>query len=75
MLQNISINCITQQKRSWLIMLSYSYLFRSKEWVVPCRRENFDKKEAEYLYKNLRICAKHFEDIMFSNDLENRHNP
>jgi hypothetical protein len=53
----------------------YFGIFRSKEWVVLCRREDFAKKDAEYLYKNVRICAQHFEDIMFSNDLKNRLNP
>ena len=41
---------------------------------MPCRCENLDKKDAEYLHKNLRICVEHFEDIMFSNDLKNHHN-
>ena len=40
-----------------------------------CRREDLDKKDAEYLYKNLRICAEHFEDIMLSKDLKNHLNP
>ena len=53
----------------------YFGVFRSKEWVVLCRCEDLDKKDAEYLYKNLRICAEHFEDIMFSNDFKNRLNP
>ena len=53
----------------------YIGAFRSKEWVVPCRREDLDKKDTEYLYKNLRISAEHFENIMFSNDLKNRLNP
>jgi hypothetical protein len=49
--------------------------FRSKKWVVLCRREDFAKKDAEYLYKNVRICAEHFEDIMFRNDLKHCLNP
>ncbi len=53
----------------------YFGIFRSKEWVVLCRREDFAKKDTEYLYKNVRICAEHFEDIMFSNDLKNRLKP
>lgn len=48
---------------------------RSKEWVVLSRREDLLKKDAEYLYKNCRICAEHFEDMMFSNPLRNRLNP
>ena len=48
---------------------------RSKEWVVLCRRKDLMNKEAEYLYKNCRMCAEHFEDIMFANDLKNRLQP
>ena len=48
---------------------------RSKEWVVLCRRKDLMNKEAEYLYKNCRKCAEHFEDIMFANDLKNRLQP
>ena len=43
--------------------------------MVLCRREDLGKKDAKYLYKNLRICGEHFEDIMFSNDLKNHLNP
>ena len=42
---------------------------------MPCRCKNLEKNDAKYLYKNLRICAEHFEDIMFSNHLKNRLNP
>ena len=49
--------------------------FRSKEWVVLCRREDLMSKDAEYLYKNCRMCAEHFEDMMFANDLKNRLSP
>ena len=48
---------------------------RSKEWVVLCRRKDLMNKEAEYLYKNCRMCAEHFEDVMFANDLKNRLQP
>ena len=48
---------------------------RSKEWVVLSRREDLLKKDAQYLHKNCKICAEHFEDVMFSNPLKNRLNP
>ena len=32
-------------------------------------------KDADYLYRNCRMCAEHFEDMMFANDLGNRLNP
>ena len=53
----------------------YLIICRSKEWVVLSRREDLLKKDVEYLYKNCRICAEHFEDMMFSNPLKNRLNP
>lgn len=43
--------------------------------MVLCRREDLMNKDAEYLYKNCRMCAEHFEDIMFANDLKNRLQP
>jgi len=53
----------------------YLNICRSKEWVVLSRREDLLKKDAGYLYKNCRICTKHFEDVMFSNPQKNRLNP
>lgn len=29
-------------------------------------------KDANYLYKNCRLCTDHFEDMMFANALKNR---
>ena len=48
---------------------------RSKEWVVLCRREDLMSKDGDYLYKNCKMCAEHFEDMMFANDLRNRLTP
>ena len=49
-------------------------LFRSKEWVILSRRQDFLNKTPEYLYKNCKLCAQHFEDAMFTNHLKNRLN-
>ena len=39
------------------------------------RRADLMNKDADYLYRNCRMCAEHFEDMMFANDLRNRLNP
>ncbi|XP_044739699.1 uncharacterized protein LOC123301036 [Chrysoperla carnea] len=45
---------------------------RSKAWIHATGRRDLLKKGTEYAYKNCRVCAKHFEDEMFANDLKNR---
>ena len=45
---------------------------RSKRWVINCRRQDLEKKDARYLYNNCRICSNHFEDSMFRGSLKNR---
>ena len=47
----------------------------SKEWVVSCRREDLLNKTTKYLYNNCRLCANHFEDVMFLNFQKNRLKP
>ena len=49
-------------------------LFRCKEWVILCRRQDLINKTSEYLYKNCKLCAQHFEDAMFTNHLKYRLN-
>ncbi|CAL1681151.1 unnamed protein product [Lasius platythorax] len=45
---------------------------RSKLWVEACGRQDLMKKTSEELYKNYRVCALHFSQKMFLNDLQNR---
>ena len=48
---------------------------RSKQWVVSCRRQDLLNKTTKYLYNNCRLCANHFEDVMFLNFQKNRLKP
>ena len=49
--------------------------YRSKEWVVACRRQDLLNKTPKYLYANCRLCSEHFEDCMFVNpETKNRLN-
>ena len=41
--------------------------YRSKEWVVACRRADLMNKTAKYLYGNCKLCSEHFENCMFVN--------
>lgn len=52
-----------------------SQSYRSKEWVVSCRRKDLLNKNTKYLYNNCRLCANHFEDGMFLNFKKNRLKP
>lgn len=45
---------------------------RTNEWVVLCRRQDLLNKTSEYLHKNCKLCADHFEDCMLSNDKKDR---
>ncbi|EFN80428.1 hypothetical protein EAI_00072, partial [Harpegnathos saltator] len=44
----------------------------SKLWVEACGRQDLIKKTCKELYKNYRVCAIHFSQEMFLNDLRNR---
>lgn len=39
---------------------------RSKKWAINTRRTDLIRKDAGYLYRNIRICSAHFEDEMFT---------
>ena len=41
--------------------------FRSKQWVINCRRADLDNLSVERLNKSHRLCAAHFEDSQFMN--------
>lgn len=45
---------------------------RCREWLKLCSREELSDKPDDYYYNNLRVCAKHFRDSMFLNDMHNR---
>ncbi|XP_046841845.1 52 kDa repressor of the inhibitor of the protein kinase-like isoform X2 [Xenia sp. Carnegie-2017] len=72
-----AINC-TQSKRTRPDLSFFRFpkdMERSKEWVNNCRREDLLGKSAEYLYKNCKLCADHFEDCMFTSMEKKRLNP
>ena len=46
--------------------------YRSKQWVINCHREDLLTKDATDLYKNCKLCAKHFSDSCFHSTLKNR---
>ncbi|OXU22215.1 hypothetical protein TSAR_000735 [Trichomalopsis sarcophagae] len=48
---------------------------RSKQWVVACDRNDLLEKTPIELFNSYRVCAKHFTDTMFLNDLRNRLQP
>ncbi len=46
---------------------------RCERWKIYCKKDDLKDKTAEYCYMNLRMCAKHFENTMFSSeDKKNR---
>ena len=51
-------------KRKYIKQI-YNLQIRSKKWAVNRRRKDLIQKDAEYLYRNVRICSAHFEDEMF----------
>ncbi|XP_011498485.1 PREDICTED: uncharacterized protein LOC105362697 [Ceratosolen solmsi marchali] len=48
---------------------------RSKQWVQACERNDLLEKTPIELFNSYRVCAKHFSDSMFLNDLRNRLQP
>ncbi|XP_014213527.1 uncharacterized protein LOC106643068 [Copidosoma floridanum] len=48
---------------------------RSKQWVRACDRGDLLEKTPLELFNSYRVCAKHFADTMFLNDLRNRLQP
>ncbi|KAL7303289.1 hypothetical protein TKK_0004481 [Trichogramma kaykai] len=48
---------------------------RSKQWVRACNRNDLLEKTPIELFNSYRVCAKHFTDSMFLNDLRNRLQP
>lgn len=47
---------------------------RRLEWIQACNRPELNEKDEKFL-KQTRVCAKHFEEQMFLNDLKNRLQP
>ncbi|GAB6025157.1 hypothetical protein CHUAL_014016 [Chamberlinius hualienensis] len=45
---------------------------RCKQWVINSHRTDLLDKDAEYLFRNVRLCSLHFTDEMFSNEEKNR---
>ncbi|KAF2901275.1 hypothetical protein ILUMI_04912 [Ignelater luminosus] len=41
-------------------------------WISRCDRPDLCNKSPDYLHNNVKLCSKHFEDIMFSPLLKNR---
>ena len=54
------------QNKFWKLFAFY----RSRKWVQNTRREDLMKKDTEDLYRNNRICGKHFEDNQFMSAAE-----
>lgn len=48
---------------------------RSKQWVKACDRNDLLEKTPIELFNSYRVCAKHFTNSMFLNDLRNRLQP
>ena len=59
-------------KQYILTHICHDLLNRCKKWVINTRRGDLDHLSAEQLYKNYRICAKHFEDSQFMNPNKNK---
>lgn len=47
-------------------------LSRAQQWMTSCRREDLAQKTPFQLYNNYRVCADHFEERMFTNELKER---
>lgn len=58
-------------KRKYIKQI-YNLQIRSKKWAVNTRRKDLIQKDAEYLYRNVRICSAHFEDEMFVHVTESK---
>ena len=43
-----------------------------KKWVINCRRKDFFTRDPESLYKNIRLCSRHFEECMFTSSRKSR---
>lgn len=46
--------------------------FRSNAWIDATGRRDLLTKGTDYAYKNCRVCALHFLEDMFANELKNR---
>lgn len=42
-------------------------MFRSRKWLINCRRDDIFKKDVNYLYNNVKLCSLHFEENQFVN--------
>lgn len=51
------------------------FFCRSKQWVEACDRNDLSDKTPIELFNSYRVCAMHFTDSMFLNDLRNRLQP
>lgn len=53
----------------------FAIFCRSKQWVKACDRNDLLEKTPIELFNSYRVCAKHFTNSMFLNDLRNRLQP
>ncbi|KAK5648218.1 hypothetical protein RI129_003110 [Pyrocoelia pectoralis] len=69
-------SCMTRNNGQMSFFRFPKDLNRCKEWLKLCSREDITmSNDVNYCYNNLRVCAKHFENSMFLNDLRNRLQP
>jgi hypothetical protein len=54
---------------------NYFAFHRAERWAINVRRDDLINQPPEYLNKNCFVCAEHFENSMFLNDLHNRLQP
>lgn len=47
-------------------------IFRSKAWLIACKREDLLNKDPNLLYNSHRVCSQHFADKSFTSPFKNR---
>lgn len=60
-------------KDTVLFLFNFFYFFRCKKWVEKCQRQELLEKPAEHLYRNYRLCGKHFDKSAFDDVSFNLH--
>lgn len=68
-------NLIVSKVHWFIFIISLNIFYRSKQWVRACDRNDLMEKTPLELFNSYRVCAKHFTDSMFLNDLRNRLQP
>ena len=59
-------------KTVYTLLIIITYFYRSKRWVINCRREDLLQKNVDYLMNNCCLCTIHFETSQYMNEKRER---